>query len=704
MSILDFGALNNLERSSLLARTTHRPLNMQAVFSDTTAGYVFPHEPGRGEDVKIRLRTAKDNVDSVRLVFEGGEYIDQNLRAHTSFALNVESSTDLFDYYAVTIPRLMGRISYAFEIIKGGRVYAYNRRGVRPSIDPAFNFVIIAGFKTPDWAKGAVMYQVYVDRFRNGDPSNDVEHGEYEYLGLRSGKFTAWDQLPSNLDVCNFAGGDLRGVIDKMAYLQDLGVEAIYFTPVFVSPSNHKYDIQDYDYIDPHIGVIVEDGKPGDNLYVKRTTNRKNLEASNKLMMTLIEEAHKRGIKVILDGVFNHCGASNKWMDAEGIYTGLADYAAGAFTSRESPYHNYFRWHTPDSGWPGNDSYDGWWGHKNHPKLNFEGSRELYEYIMGIGRKWVTAPFGADGWRMDVAADLGYSQEFNHKFWKDFRKSLKTANPEAIILAEHYGDPTRWLQGDEWDTVMNYDAFMDPVTWFLTGMQKHSDEFRYDMLNNALVFEDTMCRESGRFTAGSLQCAMNQLSNHDHSRFLTRTNMTVGRLHTKGSDAAAQGINKAILLEAVVIQMTWPGAPTIYYGDEAGLVGWTDPDNRRTYPWGKEDMLILGFHKDMARIRRQHLALRTGSLIFLHGEFGVLSYARWDSEKVFVVIVNNNLTFKSLSIPVWRAEVPPTADMYSVLEAAGGQYTVKPKLYGIRGGDLHYEAPPFSAAVLMYTR
>ncbi|MCL2616386.1 MAG: glycoside hydrolase family 13 protein [Defluviitaleaceae bacterium] len=705
MDYINFSTLNNLEKNSLLARTARAPINMQAIFSDTTANYVFPQEPGHGQDVRISLRTARKNVDSVRIVFENGEYIDENLCAHTGFTLSVTNSTELFDYYSVTIPKLSGKICYAFEIICGGRVYYYNRRGLRPNVDTTHNFIVIAGFKTPGWAKGAVMYQVYVDRFRNGDTRNDVVDGEYSYLGISATSFSRWDQLPKNLDVCNFAGGDLQGVIDKMGYLEELGVEAIYFTPVFVSPSNHKYDIQDYDYIDPHIGVIVEDAKPGEaNIYAKRTTSKANLEASNALMAKLIETAHKHGIKVILDGVFNHCGAYNKWMDHEQIYSGLPGYETGAYISRESPYHHYFRWHNSTAGWPGNESYDGWWGHKNHPKLNFEGSRPLYDYIIGIGRKWVEAPFGADGWRMDVAADLGYSPEFNHKFWKDFRKSLKAANPEAIILAEHYGDPSRWLQGDEWDTIMNYDAFMEPVTWFLTGMQKHSDEFRPDMLNNAHAFEETMRREMSKFTAGSLQCAMNQLSNHDHSRFLTRTNMTPGRLHTSGSEAAGVGTNRAIMLEAVVMQMTWPGAPTLYYGDEAGLVGWTDPDNRRTYPWGAEDKLLLNFHKDMIKIRREHDTFRLGSLIILHGEFGVICYARWDSSSVFVIVVNNNLDTKKLSVPVWQAEVPTDTEMHTLIEAANGDYSLAKLCHKVADGHLSFTAKPMSAAVLYYKR
>ncbi len=213
----------------------------------------------------------------------------------------------------------------------------------------------------------------------------------------------------------------------------------------------------------------------------------------------------------------------------------------------------------------------------------------LYEYIMKIARKWVSPPYNVDGWRLDVAADLGHSNEYNHQFWRDFRKNVKEANPEAIILAEHYGEAKSWLQGDQWDTVMNYDAFMEPVTWFLTGMEKHSDEYSEGMYGNSDCFISAMQYHMASFYAPSLMTAMNELSNHDHSRFLTRTNHKVGRVAHLGSEAAGQDINKAVFREAVVMQMTWPGAPTIYYGDEAGLCGFTDPDNRRTYPWGRED-------------------------------------------------------------------------------------------------------------------
>lgn len=693
-----------LETAGVLmqGRQSLAPLNMEAIHSDFTSNYVNPPQPGSGEPVTISIRTARENVEAVWLIFEGGEYIDENLHSHTHIGLHLSRQTQNFDFYSATIPRLQGRLSYCFALTKNGRTYYYNRRGVQPTVDYLHNFVVIAGIDTPAWAMGALMYQIYVDRFYNGDSSNDVLEGEYFYLGETASRFESWESLPKNLDICNFAGGDLQGVIEKFPYLQSLGVEAIYLTPVFVSPSNHKYDIQDYDFIDPHIGIILDEAarRPeGTPVYAWRTTDAPSLVASNALMIRLIETAHEHGIKVLLDGVFNHCGAHNKWMDSEGIYSGREGYYPGAYQARQSPYHEYFRWH-PGGNWPENNHYDSWWGHHNHPKLNYEGSKELYEYILHIGKKWVSPPFNADGWRIDVAADLGYSPELNHRFWKDFRKAVKKANPEAIILAEHYGDPTKWLQGDEWDTIMNYDAFMEPVTWFLTGMQKHSDEFKAEMLNNAMAFEDTMRREMGKFTVSSLQCAMNQLSNHDHSRFLTRTTMKPGRLHTHGSDAAGHGINRAIMAEAVVMQMTWPGAPTIYYGDEAGLTGWTDPDNRRTYPWGNEDTVLLSLHQELARIHKAFSALRTGSLEFLHGEFGVLAYARWDSSSRIIIVINNNYEPRALSIPVWRAEVTD-GSLRAILRTNAEGHDTTHGAFPVVNGQMRYEAAPLSATIFV---
>ena len=616
-----------------------------------------------------------------------------------------------FDYYTIDWKLNEEAFSYCFEIWDGETVCYYNQCGTAGEIVEFYNFVIVPGFSTPDWAKGAVMYQIYTDRFYNGDPSNDVETNEYYYIGGYSSRVKDWGKYPATMGVREFYGGDIRGVMEKLDYLQDLGVEVLYFNPLFVSPSNHKYDIQDYDYIDPHYGVIVADGGEvlpegeTDNAkatkYQKRTTDIRNLEASNQLFIEFVEELHRRGMKIILDGVFNHCGSFNKWMDRERIYEDQEGYEPGAFVSPDSPFRSYFRFFRENAeDWPYNVHYDGWWGHDTLPKLNYEDSVKLENYILYIGRKWVSPPYNVDGWRLDVAADLGRSNDYNHEFWKKFRIAVKDANPNAIILAEHYGDPGSWLQGDEWDTVMNYDAFMEPFTWFLTGMEKHSDEMRMELLGNGDNLVGAITHHMSNMLTPSLQTAMNELSNHDHSRFLTRTNHMVGRVETLGSKAAEEYVNPAVMREAVAIQMTWVGAPTIYYGDEAGVCGFTDPDNRRTYPWGKEDQELLGFHKEMIRIHKEHPALRTGSLNILAWKENIFSFARFNQEEQIVVIINNRSELAEVTVPVWRAEVPVKGRMKRLMYSYEDGYTTAYEEYLVQDGEVVVNMGAYSALII----
>jgi alpha-glucosidase len=675
-------------------------MNKTALFCDGTEGYVYPPEPKESELVTFRFRTAKDDVDRVGLVTSADTYV-----------MEKECTQGEFDYY--TFETRLGEepFRYCFEVQSGTEKYYYGRCGISREILEYYNFVVVPGFSTPDWAKGAVMYQIFTDRFYNGDKSNDVETNEYYYIGDYSRRVTNWDKYPANMGVREFYGGDLQGVMDKLDYLQELGVEVVYFNPLFVSPSNHKYDIQDYDYIDPHYGKIVDDGGEvlpdgvTDNSqatkYKKRTTGLKNLEASNELFIKLVEELHRRGMKVILDGVFNHCGSFNKWMDRERIYEGEKDYEPGAYISADSPYRSYFRFFKEGpENWPYNGNYDGWWGHDTLPKLNYEDSVKLENYILYIGRKWVSPPYNVDGWRLDVAADLGRSNEYNHDFWKKFRTAVKDANPSALILAEHYGDPSDWLKGDEWDTVMNYDAFMEPITWFLTGMEKHSDEAREELLGNIDNFIGSMAHHMSNMLTPSLQVAMNELSNHDHSRFLTRTNHMVGRVEHLGPEAANEYVNKAVMREAVVMQMTWVGAPTIYYGDEAGVCGFTDPDNRRTYPWGREDHELIAFHKEAIRIHKEHPALRTGSLKILGGEENVLSYARFKGNDRIVIVINNRSERTEVKVPVWEAEIPAKCRMKRLLYSYKDGYTTEYEEYLVEDGEVVANMGPHSALVL----
>ncbi len=679
-----------------------RPLlNKKALFSDMTEDYVSPYQPGKNEIVTIRFRTAINNVDSVYLIVDGERILMHNAQSDAQF-----------DFYECGIQLEEDTIHYYFEVQLGKMTCFFNMRGVTKEIQEYYNFRIIPGFRTPDWAKGAVMYQIYVDRFYNGDPTNDVETREYMYLGDYTQKVEDWGKYPAQMGVREFYGGDLQGVIDKLDYLQDLGIDVIYFNPLFVSPSNHKYDIQDYDYIDPHIGKIIhEEGEllaeeQRENRYatkyINRVTNIHNLEAGNQLFANLVAEAHRRGIRVILDGVFNHCGSFNKWLDRERIYEHAEGYEKGAFVDANSPYRNFFHFYEEDR-WPYNYTYGGWWGHDTLPKLNYESSDRLMEYILKIAKKWVSPPFNADGWRLDVAADLGHSQEFNHYFWQEFRKAVKEANPDAIILAEHYGNTAEWLKGNEWDTVMNYDAFMEPITWFLTGMQKHSDDYREDLLGNAESFWGSMIHYGSSFSEPSLQVAMNELSNHDHSRFLTRTNRRVGRINTMGSQAAEEGVNKAVFREAVLMQMTWPGAPTIYYGDEAGVCGFTDPDNRRTYPWGAEDTELIRFHKEMIALHKERNELKTGSLMRLSDDFNFLAYGRFNRTDRTVVVVNNSPNEITRELRVWVIGVPKESVMTRRMITHAEGFSSIPQTYEVTKGKLTITLPPTSAMVLVHS-
>lgn len=687
---------NYIENILRLSQVDFKYLNYDAIFSDETENYRYPSVPVSGKNFTITLRVGKDNIDSAYICY-GCCYVK----------MQKNHSTDFFDYYEGTFICDSEPMNYYFQIICYSRTYFYNKAGVVKDINSEYNFTILPDFSTPSWAKGAVMYQIYVDRFYNGDKSNDVVTNEYEYLGLKSKHIEDWDTPLENMDVCNFYGGDLQGVIDKMDYLSDLGIDAIYFNPIFVSPSNHKYDIQDYEHVDPHYGVIVtKTGNPLSNedkdnknatLYMARTTDPKNLEASDQLLAKLIGIAHSKGIKVILDGVFNHCGAFNKWLDREGFYE-KNGYPVGAYASENSPYHNFFNW--TGGQWPNNEHYSSWWDHPNHPKLNYEHSDELYTYIMNIARKWVSPPYNADGWRLDVAADLGLSKEFNMKFWRDFRKVVKNANPNAVIIAEHYGDPKDWLMGNQWDTVMNYDAFMEPITWFLTGMEKHSEKADIHKYNNAGDFEASMRYYTSRFSNESLNVAMNQLSNHDHSRFLTRTNRKTGRLHTSGTFEADTGINLGIMKEAITFQMTWPGAPTIYYGDEIGMTGWTDPDNRRPFRWDDMNEDILSYHKCLINIRHSRKIFKSGSLDYLYMGYGLICYGRWNKNDYGTVILNNQYKATDISVPVWRLGAKNGDTMISLVISNMTNFIQNNTVYIVKNGCIKVSLPPFSSCVI----
>ena len=714
----------------------YEALNATALFSDQTPEFlkVQTIKPLRRSGrktyvIRIRLRTAAGDADNCVLLTDLGE-----------IPMHVEKENAHFIYFSAEVESDDTPVRYAFRVrlAATGEEFLYKRTGIEwgdaenggskadksegeagkeagassaAKLSTEGWWYYAPEFKIPEWANGAVMYQIFTDRFCNGDPDNDVLTGEYAYNGGQVLQIEDWYCPPAADDTREHYGGDLQGIMDKLDYLEELGVEVIYLNPIFVSPSNHKYDTQDYDHIDPHFGKIVHDrGKvlPRGSLdnreaekYKARVTDPANLEASDRLFANLVREAHMRGIRVILDGVFNHCGSFHRWLDREKIYLNTGNYPPGAYGRRDSEYRQYFDFQKDE--WPDNDSYESWWGFSSLPKLNYEESMQLRDEILRVAAKWVSPPYNADGWRLDVAADLGHSEVFNHYFWQRFRKVVKKANPDALILAENYMNSARWLGGKEWDTIMNYEGFMDPVTWFLTGMEKHNDAFHPSYIGDPDRFWAAMkWKGQEDMPQAPLMCSMNQLSNHDHSRFLTRTGLKVGRVSLLGTQAAAENVRESVYREAVVIQLTWPGAPTLYYGDEAGLCGFTDPDNRRTYPWGREDREMIRFHRELIKMHKEYSCLRNGSLIRLTDAPHILSYGRFDRESAVVVAVNNGNDPVKIRIPVVYADVPADCHMkLRFLTNMSGFLAYPRTVYRVEDGILEIELTPESAAVLV---
>ena len=679
----------------------NQPYNEQdrllySIFSDGTALFRQPVEPDPGDYVAIRLRVQR-GADITVTLLRGFPTVMGHMSRF--------KSDNAFDWYEAKIYCRTEPVFYSFLIQWDNRYIHYNRLGPRwvdgvPSADPTGAFQVIPGFHVPDWAKGAVQYQIMPDRFCKGNPDSDVLDREYWYARNYIRHARSWDAMPEKDDYRCHYGGDLVGVLEKLDYLQSLGVEAIYFNPVFVAPSPHKYDTQDYDYIDPHLTVIPVDGgdvlAPGDTdntratRYKLRTTNPRNLKASNAWFAYFCGEVHRRGMKIILDGVFNHCGSFGRWMNREGIYGDRK----GAFKDPKSPYRGYFNFRD-------DKDYHCWWDIETLPKLYYERSKRLCDEIYRVAEKWVSPPYSVDGWRLDVGADLGLTPVFNHLFWKEFRRRVKAVNPDVLIIAEHYGNPADWLGGDEWDTVMNYDAFMEPLSYFLTGVEKHSDYRRDDLYQNGTAFFDMIFEAMSHMPLPSVYCAMDELDNHDHSRFLTRTNGHIGRLQTVGNEAADEGVHPEVFREAAVVLMTWPGAPTIYYGDEAGLTGWTDPDNRRTYPWGHEDAALLGFFRALAKLRADLPVLRKGSVKPLCAGYGYIAYARFDGENTVVVACNNTEDPMQLHLPLQDLGIPDDTTLLIRLATTEDGYDAKSVPAGtVSEGVLCLDAPAHSATVL----
>ena len=458
-------------------------------------------------------------------------------------------------------------------------------------------------FTTPDWVKDAVFYQIFPDRFARSDRVGKPSHLE------------PWDSPPT---VYGFKGGDLLGVLEHLDYLDDLGITAIYLNPIFQSAANHRYHTQDYYRVDPLLG--------GDGAFGR-----------------LLDAVHARGIRLILDGVFNHA--------SRGFYQFYHTLENGA----ASPYLDWFHFDRrrletgrrpaayPDvrdhDGSPGNPNsreafgYRAWWDLPALPEFNTD-SPEVRRFLFDVARHWVEQ--GIDGWRLDVPACID-----DDRFWQQFRTEVKDVNPEAYIVGEIASDATRWLQGDQFDGVMNY-LFTKACLGFFGGAALDRDLLPpplrpvKDSLG-AAAFARRMEELLTMYPPEAALAQLNLLSSHDTPRFLTLVQH-----------------RKAILRLAVVFQMTYPGAPSIYYGDEIGMAGGPDPDCRRPFPWDESrwDHELRDFFKRCIALRRAHPALRRGRLVTLHAEDGLIVYLRSLSQDRLVIALNNSSTTHHLEVGV----------------------------------------------------
>ena len=449
-----------------------------------------------------------------------------------------------------------------------------------------YQITVHEDFEIPSWYKEGIMYNIFVDRFNNGNrnkkPSNPKKNSFIYsnwsdtpmYIKDTNGEIIRWD----------FHGGNLRGIIDKLPYLSKIGVSIIYLSPIFESSSNHKYTTGDYKTIDPMFG-------------------------DEEILKELIEKAKKRGINIILDGVFSHTGADSKYFNKFGNYDEL-----GAYQSKDSKYSSWYTFNE----FP--DDYKCWWGIKDLPNVN-ELDKNYMDYIIydedSVINKWTS--MGIKGWRLDVADELPT------KFIKELRKELKKNDPQSILVGEvwedasnkiSYNERRNYFVGDQLDSVMGY-PFRENIVSFLKG------NITSRQLNNKfMTIKENYPKES-------FKANLNLISSHDVTRIKTELNYDEAKIRL-----------------AVATQMTFEGVPYIYYGDEAGLCGGTDPDNRKTYPWKNEDEDMIEFYKESINTRKKYNVLTNGDTEFIDtNDDDVFGYIRFNdnNEKILINIEENTL-------------------------------------------------------------
>jgi cyclomaltodextrinase / maltogenic alpha-amylase / neopullulanase len=477
----------------------------------------------------------------------------------------------------------------------------------------------MSSVQTPDWVRDAVFYQIFPDRFARSDRVD------------KASNLQPWGAPPTGHA---YQGGDLLGVVEHLDYLSDLGITAIYFNPIFQSGSNHRYHTHDYYQVDPMLG-------------------------GNVALRELLDAAHARGIRVVLDGVFNH--ASRGFFQFHDILE----------NGPESAYLDWF--HVEE--WPlrpyggGKANYAAWWGNRALPKLNTN-TPAVRRFIWDVARYWID--FGIDGWRLDVPQEID-----DDEFWREFRRVVKTANPDAYIVGEIWGEAERWLQGDQFDAVMNYGIARAALGLFAAetlDREYRPGGFRLVPLRGR-AFAHQIERLLTLYPEAITQVQLNLLDSHDTARFINQA----------GDDGDA-------LRLSLLLMMVLPGAPCIYYGTEVGMAGGPDPDCRRAFPWHNEsswDRGLLDFTRRAIALRKAHPALRRGRFETLYAHEDIVIFGRQTVGNAVVVAFNVGHEAQSITCAV-DGYLPDggIVDVWGGLPARVSHGTLR-----------HLELPPRRAAV-----
>lgn len=558
----------------------------------------------------------------------------------TPVEMRFEKSENGFSVYTADyVFDAAGIYYYRFEMRNRDGVWYYGRGENGESVCgenlPEWQLTVYkSSYKTPDFAKGNIIYHIFVDRFNRADGVKTKRKyrlhesfSESPEVVSADGKYYADD----------FFGGNFNGIREKLDYLEELGVGIIYLSPIFKAFSNHRYDTGDYLKVDELLGT--EDD-------FKR----------------LLDAAHEKGMKIILDGVFNHSGADSLYFNKFGTYDSL-----GAYQSKSSPYYDWYYF----KKFP--DEYACWWGCDNVPDLNKSNKdyRALVFGKNGVVEKW--QKLGADGWRLDVVDELPID------FVNLLIKKIKSVNKDALVIGEvwedastkvSYGELRPYLLGDQLDGTMNYPFMNAIIAYVRDGDEK--------------FFKDTVQSILENYPKETVYCLMNSLGTHDTVRIINALSdvrahgwSKTHKLGYKLPDSEYEKAKKKLYL-ASVLQFTLPGIPSIFYGDEAGLQGFDDPINRRPYPWGSEDKEILAHYKKLGRIRRENRAVFSGGFN-MRDENGLVAYERASGDDEILIAVNAGADDKTLFISKEYTSLYNNKEYKDVVDVPGGSFVILKK-------------------------